>query len=38
MFAEKIALKKVESQPEKQEQLTADEMAKVIGVNNGMPM
>ena len=36
-YAEKIALKKVDDQPEKAERLTAEEMARVTG-NPGMPM
>lgn len=37
-FAEKIAMKKVEDQPEKKEPVTADEMAKVMGGTAGLPM
>jgi len=37
-YAENIALKKIDAQPEKREPLSADEMIKVSEGNTGFPM
>lgn len=36
-YAEKVAMKKIDDQPEKEERLTAEEIARVTG-NPAMPM